>query len=101
MGAERRRRRALAAGYATVLEDAFGPPRALGTRVPVRRDQVLLAYPEIREIIERLRDDRRPPCDAAVRDAERLLCDGASPIYTGGAPGVLRRHLRVICEAAE
>ncbi len=96
-----RRRHALATGYATVLDDAFAPPRALGTPVPVRRDQVLLAYPEIRALIARLRDDVDPPCDACVRSAELILCDGASPLFTGGEPGVLRQHLRVICEAMQ
>jgi hypothetical protein len=94
-----RRRHALAAGYATVLDDAFGPRRALGTPVPVRRDQVLLAYPEIRALIARLRDDADPPGDACVSSAEVILCDGASPLFTGGQPGALRRHLRAICEA--
>ena len=96
-----RRRHALAAGYATVLDDAFGPPRVLGTPVPVRRDQVLVAYPEIRALIARLRDDIDPPCDAGVHSAELILCEGASPLFTGGQPGPLRRHLRVIRDAMD
>jgi hypothetical protein len=96
-----RRRHALAAGYATVLDDAVGPARALGTPVPVRRDEVLLAYPEIRALIARLRDDVDPPGDACVRGAELILCDGASPMFTGGRPGALRRQLRAIRDAMQ
>jgi hypothetical protein len=96
-----RRRHALAAGYELVLDDAFGPPRALSPRVPVRRDQVLLAYPEIRRLMALLRDDERPLADAVVRGAWTILCDGASPLYTGPRPLSLRRHLRVLCDTVE
>ena len=96
-----RRRRALAKGYEQVLDDAFGPPIAFCARVPVRRDQVLLALPEIDHVIARLRDDEHPPPDVAVQQAHLLLCDGASPMFSGGTPTTLRRRLRVVCEAME
>ena len=55
----RRRRRMLAQGFEAVLQDAHEPPtRFQSARVPVQRDQVLDAEPDIERLVGRLRGGR-------------------------------------------
>ena len=97
----RRRRRMLATGFQRVLEDARRPPRGLGARVPVERDQVVEAAADIERLVGRLRDTDRPVGDDVFADARQLLADGDGPLFTWAEPGTLRRRVRVICEAVE
>jgi hypothetical protein len=97
----RRRRRVLAQGFEAMLQDAHEPPtRFQSARIPVQRDQVLDAEPDIEQLIGRLRGER-PVDEVGLRLARELLIDRDSPVFERAEPGTLRRRVRVICEAVE
>ena len=92
-------RHQLARGYALALDDALHEPPALSARVPVDRDQVLVAAPEIKWLVALLDDEGRPLPADSVLEARALLTDGTGPMFTWAEPGTLRRRVRVLCEA--
>ena len=59
----------IARGYEQVLAEVRAPLRGLTARVPVQRDQVVLAAPDIERLIERLRDVERPVDESAIEAA--------------------------------
>lgn len=97
----RRRRRMIADGFQAVLDDARRPPRGFTARVPVQRAQVLDAHEPIEHLIAHLRDPRRAVDDDAMQLARAILCERGSPLFAAAAPGTLRRHVSLTCEALE
>jgi hypothetical protein len=95
----RRRRRHLARAFENVLRDAYDPPGCLCARVPVEREQVLAAEPEIELLIARLCDAEHPARAEGVLLALDVLCDPRGPLFEPAPPGALRRRVRVVCEA--
>lgn len=91
----------LADGYERVLDDALRPARALTASVPVQRELVREAVPEIEALVARLRDVDRPIDRDALWEAHELLCDGSGPLYVWAEPGTVRRRVRLISEAME
>jgi hypothetical protein len=97
----RRRRRLLAQGFEAVLRDAREPRGTwMSARVPVQREQVLDAEPDIERLIGRLRGER-PVDEEGMRLVRDLLVERDSPLFEPAEPGTLRRRVRVICEAVE
>jgi hypothetical protein len=95
-----RLRRDLAAGYAQALADARTERRdEWSARVPVEREQVLAAAPDIERLIGLLSDTTRVLPAEEVLQAHALLCDGGGPMFTRVEPGTLRRRIRMLCEA--
>ena len=92
-------RHQLARGYALALDDAVHGPPALTARVPVEREQVLVAAPEIERLVALLGDDAHLLPADSVLEARALLTDGAGPMFTEAEPGTLRRRVRMLCEA--
>jgi hypothetical protein len=98
---QQRRRRLLAQGFEAVLRDVHEPSaRWMSARVPVEREQVLDAEPDLERLIGRLRGGR-PIGDDGLRMARELLVDRDSPLFEPAEPGTLRRRVRVVCEAVE
>ena len=84
-----------------MLRDAREPRGTwMSARVPVQREQVLDAEPDIERLIGRLRGER-PVGEAGLQLARELLVDGHSPLFERAEPGTLRRRVRVVCEAVE
>ena len=96
-----RRRRMLARGYEQLLADARRPPGALTARIPVRRDQVLAAAPDIERLVRLLRDPERAIDPRALDAARELISSAGGPVYVETALGTLSRRVRVVCEAME
>jgi hypothetical protein len=85
----RRHRRLLATSIRHVVDDAQEPPRGLSSRVPLARGEILQERVLLLELASDLcGDDEVSPHGVAL--VERLLTDGASPIYRGAGPGTLR-----------
>ena len=74
------RRHVLAASWERLLATAGDRTRARSNRLPIRRDQVRRAEPEIRELIAALRAVGPMPV-RGVAIASALLTDGCGPIY--------------------
>jgi len=91
----------LAHGFERLLADARRPPRSLTARIPVQRDQVLAAAPEIERLIDHLHDLARPIDEHVMRAARDLLRDGAGPSVMRAEPGALLRRVRRIVDAVE
>ncbi len=64
-------------------------PRA---RIPLRRDRIVAAEPEIRQLQDSLRAALPVPV-RGVAMASRLLCDAAGPVYSRRSPVDLRAAL--------
>ena len=92
-------RQQLARGYTLALDDAVHGVPALSARVPVEREQVLVAAPEIARLVALLDDAARALPADSVLEARELLTDGAGPMFARTEPGTLRRRVRVLCEA--
>jgi hypothetical protein len=71
-----------------VLGDAQGAHRTPRAQLPRRRSEILAARPELEELAMRLR--ARGPLAAHGLAQVRLLTDGSSPLYFGGASEGLR-----------
>jgi hypothetical protein len=86
-------RAVLANGWAAVLERADGPRALIDSRIPVVRAQVRAAEPDIRAMIDVLRDSL-PVQARGVAMASRLLSDGTGPLYSGRSAEDLREGVR-------
>lgn len=83
-------RRELAAGLEEAIEAAHPPHlRAISSAIMVEREEVLRAEPELRQLVERLRD-QHPIEPLIVARVRALLVDGSSPLYQLAEPGDLR-----------
>jgi hypothetical protein len=77
-------RNALAGRWADVLARTTSGPATMRSGVPVGRSRVLAAVADIRRLVEALRAQAPVPA-RGVAIANRLLTDGAGPLYrTGG-----------------
>jgi hypothetical protein len=84
-----RRRRVLASNIRRLVDDAQEPPRGLSSQVPLARGEILKQRVLLLDLASDLcGDDELSPRGVAL--VERLLTDGASPIYRGAGPGTLR-----------
>jgi hypothetical protein len=82
-------RAGLAAGIRNVVDAAEEPPRALSSQAPLARGEILHERALLLDLATDLcGDDEVSPRGVAL--VERLLADGASPIYLGGGAGTLR-----------
>lgn len=88
-------RRGLARSARQILAEAERPPAArpsLGPAVPVCRDRVRAAAPELAELIDRLQF-RGPVPVRGVAQVSVLLGDGSGPLYHRGSQDDLRARL--------
>jgi hypothetical protein len=85
-------RRSLAAGWEHLLTVATRPARGISGRVPIRRRQVLLAEPEIRDLIDALNAIGPVPVQG-VALARLLLTDGTGPVYNPAATDDLAQRV--------
>jgi hypothetical protein len=83
-----RTRHALASDWEHLLSVSHGTTPGLSGRVPIRRERLHQAEPEIRELIEALRASGPVPA-RGVAIATNLLTDGRGPIYNAKAPNDL------------
>ncbi len=86
-----------AANWEHLLLAAREPTRGLSGRVPIRRERVNRAEPEIRELITALRATGPIP-SRGVAIATNLLTDGRGPIYNPKAPDNLRATVALAVE---
>jgi hypothetical protein len=87
-----RRRQKLAGDWGRLARMALARP-APAARMPLRRDRIVAAGPEIL----RLQDSLRAALPVPVRGvamASRLLCDAAGPVYSRRSPVDLRAALQ-------
>lgn len=96
----RRMRSSLAAALSAQLEQAGSRRRGRSAAVPVSPQAVLDARPELRRLIDRLRDDVDVRPDGMAR-LKSLLSDGASPLYFESSPGALAVELRQVYAALD
>ena len=83
----------LAHDLCRIIEEAEGPPKPFSSAVPVQREPVLHA----RECLVELADDLAFGSEINARGVavvERLLRDGASPLYAPPAYDTLERAVR-------
>jgi hypothetical protein len=82
-------RAGLAAGIRNVVDAAEEPPRGLSSQVPLARGEIHQERVLLLELaFDLCADEDLSPRGVAL--VERLLTDGASPIYRGAGPGTLR-----------
>jgi hypothetical protein len=77
----RRMRRRLAAWLERTLEEAQRPPRRISAALPLDRDAIRIARPELLSLARDLSEVHEPVCVRGVARAYLLLTDGASPLY--------------------
>jgi hypothetical protein len=77
-------RNALAGRWADVLARTTSGPAKIRSGVPVGRSRVLAAVADIRRLVEALRAQAPVPA-RGVAIANRLLTDGAGPLYRTGS----------------
>jgi hypothetical protein len=63
-----------------ILRDAADPPTPWSATVPLNRRGILVARDELGAVVTRLRAPLAVPV-RGMAHAERLLCDGRSPLY--------------------
>jgi hypothetical protein len=86
--------RAQLAGYWDhLLERAHSAPAVIGAPIPLAREQILAARPEIVELSAALRA-RLPVPVRGVAEATVLLTDGTGPVYSRRSHRDLRSELR-------
>ena len=72
-----------------ILHELDRPPaRALTSRAPLQRAQIVAARPFVANLAQRLRDVEHPRA-AGVARARQLIVDGASPLSSPAPPGEL------------
>lgn len=87
-------RRELAAALLTLVEQAEGPSPPISAAIPIDRPSVLVARSDV---IALALDLGATDLDASARGialVERLLWDGASPVYAPSGLGALTQALR-------
>ena len=92
-----RSRHASAANWEHLLLSSRKPTRGLSGRVPIRRERVNRAEPEIRELITALRATGPIP-SRGVAIATNLLTDGRGPVYNPKTPDNLRATVALAVE---
>jgi hypothetical protein len=90
-------RHALAASWEHLLAVTARRTRGLSGRVPLQRERVHRAEPEIREMIAALRTTGPMPV-RGVAIATTLLTDGCGPVYDRNAPNDLTAMLDLAIE---
>jgi len=90
-------RHASAANWEHLLLTSREPRRGLSGRVPIRRERVNQAEPEIRKLITALRATGPIPA-RGVAIATSLLTDGRGPIYNPKAPDNLTATVALAVE---
>jgi hypothetical protein len=88
----RRRRTGLAASIRHLLDAAEERPRGFTAAVPIQRHDILRE----RQLLLQLADDLESPDELRPKGialVERLLIDGASPVYVNGREGALHGAL--------
>jgi hypothetical protein len=83
----------LAAYWEHLLERAHSAPAVVGGPIPLAREQILTARPEIVELSAALRA-RSPVPVRGVAQATMLLTDGTGPVYSRHSRRDLRAELR-------
>jgi hypothetical protein len=91
------RRHALASDWEHLLFVSHRATRGLSGRVPIRRERLHRAEPEIRDLIEALRASGPVPA-RGVAIATNLLTDGRGPIYNAKAPDDLSAAVMLAVE---
>jgi hypothetical protein len=76
-----RTRRRLAVWLESTLQDAQRPPRRSSAALPLDRDAIRTARPELLSLARDLAEVREPVEVRGVARAQLLLSDGASPLY--------------------
>lgn len=84
-------RRILARSLTRIAHVSQSPPRRLG--VPLRRDAVMQARPELEAVADRLSTDG-PVSVRGLARIRLLLADGSGPLYGASSPEELRQELR-------
>ena len=89
--ATRREAEHVAGRLEAILHELDLPPaRALTSRAPLQRAQIIAARPFVANLVQRLRDVEHPNA-AGIARARQLVVDGASPLYAPSPPGTLAR----------
>jgi hypothetical protein len=88
----RRNRAGLAASIRNLLDAAEEGPRGFTAAVPIQRREILRERQLLLQLVENLesQDELKPRGIALV---ERLITDGASPVYTSSPEGSLHGAL--------
>jgi len=66
------------------------PARALTSRAPLQRAQIIAARPFVANLAQRLHDVEHPHAVGIAR-ARQLVVDGSGPLYAPSPPGTLAR----------
>ena len=97
----RRSRKASGRALRRTIAEARRPLMSRSSAVMIRRSAVVTAEPEIRALIDRLRDSR-PVRARGVAIVELILTDAdRSPLYVAGRPGSLSRAIVLATAALE
>jgi hypothetical protein len=86
-------RRSLAESWERLLGRSTVQVAAVSARLPIQKDELLAAQPEIRRLIALLRAPR-PVSAAGVALASEILTDGAGPVYCPHSATTLDRCLQ-------
>ena len=74
-----------------ILHELDHPPaRALTSRAPLQRAQIIDARPFVANLAQRLRDVEHPHAVGVAR-VRQLVVDGSGPLYAPAPPGTLAR----------
>lgn len=96
----RKRRDRLAGALERLVEQARDFKPGITSAVPMARDEVLGASIQLLDLACRLRSDA-PVDPQGVLLIQRLLCDGASPVFLPPEPGALRGVARELSAALQ
>ena len=87
-------RRELAAALLTLVEKAEGPTPAISAAVPIDRRSILAARSDMIALALDLGAADLEATPQGIALVQRLLCEGASPVYTPLGPAALTQALR-------
>lgn len=87
-------RRKLAAALLTLVEKAEGPTPPISASVPIDRRSILAARSDVIALALDLGATDLEASPQGIALVQRLLCEGASPVYASLGPAVLTQALR-------
>ena len=87
-------RRELAAALLTLVEQAEGPTPPISAAVPINRRSIRAARSDVIALILDLGATDLVASARGIALVERLLCEGASPVYAPHGPAALTQALR-------
>jgi hypothetical protein len=93
-------RRQLAEGIGRLIDEAGRPRRGLSSALPVSREEIALALPQLRQIQAMLAIDGTV-YSRGVAMLNCLLTDGGSPLFTAAYRGELRDTLEAAIAALQ